>query len=127
MDRGHGMMSGMIDRARLAALMTIEQDRFLASHPRSATAYQSASHLFGRVPMTWMNKLAGGFPIYFEAGRGNRVRDIDGNEYLDSFIFCGCLQVIAGNHFTHTFYDCLVKSNIIYLEVFQVVTPFFQG
>ncbi len=77
------MMSGMIDRARLAALMTIEQDRFLASHPRSATAYQSASHLFGRVPMTWMNKLAGGFPIYFEAGRGNRVRDIDGNEYLD--------------------------------------------
>ncbi len=77
------MMSAMIDRARLAALMTSEQARFAASHPRSAAAYGKATHLFGRVPMTWMNKIAGGVPIYFESGRGNRVRDIDGNEYLD--------------------------------------------
>jgi glutamate-1-semialdehyde 2,1-aminomutase len=33
--------------------------------------------------MTWMNKNAGGFPIYLERARGNRVWDIDGFEYVD--------------------------------------------
>ncbi|MEI2649063.1 MAG: aminotransferase class III-fold pyridoxal phosphate-dependent enzyme [Dermatophilaceae bacterium] len=73
----------MIDRTRLAALMSAEQDQFARTHPKSAAAYAAANHLFGRVPMTWMNKKAGGFPIYFERGRGNRVWDIDGHEYLD--------------------------------------------
>jgi glutamate-1-semialdehyde 2,1-aminomutase len=73
----------MIDRTRLAALMSSEQDRFAAAHPRSAAAYGRADHLFGRVPMTWMNKKAGGFPLYFERGRGSRVWDIDGNDYID--------------------------------------------
>ena len=76
-------MGGMIDRTRLAALMSAEQDQFARTHPKSAAAYAAANHLFGRVPMTWMNKKAGGFPIYFERGRGNRVWDIDGHEYLD--------------------------------------------
>ena len=73
----------MIDRSRLAALMSAEQDLFARTHPKSQAAYAAADHLFGRVPMTWMNKKAGGFPIYFERGRGNRVWDIDGHEYLD--------------------------------------------
>ena len=73
----------MIDRRRLADLMSLEQDRFATAHPRSAAAYGRADHLFGRVPMTWMNKKAGGFPIYFERGRGSRVWDIDGHEYVD--------------------------------------------
>ena len=76
-------MGAMIDRTRLAALMSAEQDQFARTHPKSAAAYAAANHLFGRVPMTWMNKKAGGFPIYFERGRGNRVWDIDGHEYLD--------------------------------------------
>jgi glutamate-1-semialdehyde 2,1-aminomutase len=33
--------------------------------------------------MTWMNKKAGGFPIYLDKAQGNRVWDIDGNEYID--------------------------------------------
>jgi len=73
----------VIDRTRLADLYAREQREFAAKHPRSAEAYARATHLFGRVPMTWMNKKAGGFPIYFESARGSRVRDIDGNEYLD--------------------------------------------
>ena len=73
----------MIDRSRLAALMSAEQDLFARTHPKSQAAYAAADHLFGRVPMTWMNKKAGGFPIYFSRGRGNRVWDIDGHEYLD--------------------------------------------
>ena len=33
--------------------------------------------------MTWMNKAAGGFPLYLDTARGARVRDIDGHEYVD--------------------------------------------
>ncbi|MEO6142541.1 MAG: transaminase [Dermatophilaceae bacterium] len=73
----------MIDRARLTRIYAREQQDFVARHPRSAAAYDHADHLFGRVPMTWMNKKAGGFPIYLDRALGNRVWDIDGLEYLD--------------------------------------------
>lgn len=73
----------MIDRVVLNALFERERERFIAAHPKSQTAYQRADHLFGRVPMTWMNKKAGGFPIYLDRAHGNRVWDIDGNEYID--------------------------------------------
>ena len=72
-----------INRQRLAELFDRERAAFEANHPKSKAAYAAADHLFGRVPMTWMNKKAGSFPIYFESARGNRVRDIDGNEYID--------------------------------------------
>lgn len=72
-----------INRQRLAELFDRERAEFEANHPKSKAAYAAADHLFGRVPMTWMNKKAGSFPIYFESARGNRVRDIDGNEYID--------------------------------------------
>jgi len=73
----------MIDRQRLAELNDREQAAFARTHPKSAAAYTRADHLFGRVPMTWMNKKAGGFPIYLERAHGNRIWDIDGNEYID--------------------------------------------
>jgi glutamate-1-semialdehyde 2,1-aminomutase len=73
----------MIDRARLTKIYARERQDFLDRHPRSAAAYQRSGHLFGGVPMTWMNKNAGGFPVYLERARGNRVWDIDGFEYLD--------------------------------------------
>jgi glutamate-1-semialdehyde 2,1-aminomutase len=73
----------MIDRNRLALLFDRERADFVRTHPKSKTAYENATHLFGSVPMTWMNKKAGGFPIYLEGAKGNRVTDIDGNEYID--------------------------------------------
>ena len=73
----------MIDRARLTEIYARERQDFLARHSRAAAAYGRSDHLFGRVPMTWMNKNAGGFPIYLERARGNRVWDIDGFEYVD--------------------------------------------
>ncbi|MEN9740727.1 MAG: hypothetical protein RLZ72_993 [Actinomycetota bacterium] len=72
-----------IDRQRLAELFDRERAELEATHPKSKAAYAAADHLFGRVPMTWMNKKAGSFPIYFESAKGNRVRDIDGHEYID--------------------------------------------
>lgn len=72
-----------VDRARLASLYRREVDQFAAAHQSSQAAYARADHLFGRVPMTWMNKLASGFPIYLDRAIGNRVFDIDGHEYID--------------------------------------------
>ncbi len=73
----------MIDRERLAALLENERAEFAERNPRSAAAYKDASNLFGRVPMTWMNKLAGGFPLYLAVARGAHVTDLDGHDYVD--------------------------------------------
>ena len=73
----------MIDRNRLAELFSREQALFRERNPKSKAAYEAADNLFGRVPMTWMNKKAGGFPIYFDRASGNRIWDIDGHEYID--------------------------------------------
>jgi glutamate-1-semialdehyde 2,1-aminomutase len=73
----------MIDRQRLAELHAQEQALFLERNPKSKAAYEAADNLFGRVPMTWMNKKAGGFPLYFAKATGNRIWDIDGHEYID--------------------------------------------
>ena len=73
----------MINRDRLAELNAREQQTFAANNPKSQAAYEAADNLFGRVPMTWMNKKAGGFPLYFDRAEGNRIWDIDGHEYID--------------------------------------------
>ncbi len=73
----------MFDRNRLAKLHAEEQAIFLENNPKSKAAYEAADNLFGRVPMTWMNKKAGGFPLYFDKAVGNRIWDIDGHEYID--------------------------------------------
>ncbi len=72
-----------IDRARLAELLASERAIFADRNPVSARLYGEATHLFGRVPMTWMNKNAAGFPLYVDRARGNRVWDVDGHEYVD--------------------------------------------
>ncbi|HSP53874.1 MAG TPA: hypothetical protein VLO00_13340, partial [Cryobacterium sp.] len=73
----------MINRDRLAELYQREMATFAERNPTSAAAYDNATHLFGKVPMTWMNKKAGGFPLYLAGARGNRVTDLDGHEYID--------------------------------------------
>ena len=84
-----------VDRSRLAGLTERERAAFAQRHPRSAAAYADAGHLFGRVPMTWMNKTAAGFPLYVDKARGARLTDIDGHEYID---FClGDTGAMAGH------------------------------
>jgi glutamate-1-semialdehyde 2,1-aminomutase len=73
-----------VDRQGLERLLADERARFAESHPGSARAYaHGRRHLFGGVPMTWMNKAAGAFPLYLDGARGARVTDIDGLEYID--------------------------------------------
>ena len=72
-----------IDRARLHQLIAQEQTTYERLHPTSRLLYDEATHLFGKVPMTWMNMWSGGFPLSFDRARGNRILDVDGHEYVD--------------------------------------------
>src|ERR1700755_3049503 len=84
-----------IDRDWLDSMPNGGRAVFVERNPRSIQAYGRADHLFGRVPMTWMNKNAGGFPVYVERARGARLTDIDGHEYID---FClGDTGAMAGH------------------------------
>ena len=78
------MSAPPIDRRRLRGLLASERERFAAARPRSRAAHEEAGrHLLGGVPMPWMAKWAGGFPVYLAEARGARVVDVDGHEYAD--------------------------------------------
>ncbi|HEY7028668.1 MAG TPA: aspartate aminotransferase family protein [Gemmatimonadales bacterium] len=74
----------MIDRSRLTRQSHLEQQRFLETHPRSRALYQRAQRsLFEGVPMHWMKKWAGGFPVFVASAQGAHLTDVDGLRYLD--------------------------------------------
>ncbi len=71
-------------RTRLKALLAAEQARFAAAHPRSKALFERAqASLLGGVPMNWMVKWAGEFPLFVREGHGARFTDVDGHDYLD--------------------------------------------
>ena len=73
-----------IKRDRLAALHADEEARFVREHPRSAElATQAQRSLLAGVPMPWMTRWPGAFPLFFESAVGARFRDVDGREYVD--------------------------------------------
>jgi glutamate-1-semialdehyde 2,1-aminomutase len=73
-----------IDRKKLNELYQRETSRFVAEHPRSAELYQRAEgSLLGGVPMNWMKKWAGPFPIFVKSAKGARFIDVDSREYVD--------------------------------------------
>jgi glutamate-1-semialdehyde 2,1-aminomutase len=74
----------MIDRTRIASLRAQEDERFVATHPRSADlAEQARGPLLAGVPMPWMTRWPGRFPVFFESASGARLVDVDGVEYVD--------------------------------------------
>jgi glutamate-1-semialdehyde 2,1-aminomutase len=72
-----------LNRQHLTSLAARERDHYRERHPQSRALHQDAHHLFARVPMTWMNKWAGGFPLGFSRARGATITDLDGNELID--------------------------------------------
>jgi glutamate-1-semialdehyde 2,1-aminomutase len=75
-----------IDRGRLADLRAEEERQFVERHPRSAELAAGASaHLLGGVPMPWMTRWPGAFPIFVEDAMGATCTDVDGHTYVD---FC---------------------------------------
>jgi glutamate-1-semialdehyde 2,1-aminomutase len=74
----------MIDRDRLASLRADEEARFVALHPRSAELAADAERsLLAGVPMPWMTRWPGGFPVFVESATGSRLTDVDGQTYVD--------------------------------------------
>jgi glutamate-1-semialdehyde 2,1-aminomutase len=85
-----------IDRARLAHLIERERAEFAASNPASAAAFARAGEsLWTGVPMSWMAKWPGGFPLSMAGAHGARLTDLDGHDYID---FClGDTGAMAGH------------------------------
>ena len=74
----------MIDRDRLRELRAQEESRFSDLHPRSAElAERARGPLLAGVPMPWMTRWPGAFPLFFESATGARLTDVDGLEYVD--------------------------------------------
>ncbi len=71
------------DRQHLTALLARERAAYIAANPRSQALHEAADHLFARVPMTWMNKWAGGFPLGFAEAHGAEITDLDGHTLVD--------------------------------------------
>jgi glutamate-1-semialdehyde 2,1-aminomutase len=75
-----------IDRSRLVELRTAETKLFEELHPRSAELARDASRsLLSGVPMPWMTRWPGSFPLTVASATGSRFVDVDGIEYDD---FC---------------------------------------
>ncbi|MFI5261220.1 MAG: transaminase [Candidatus Limnocylindrales bacterium] len=57
---------------------------FEAAHPRSRALHERArASLFAGVPMNWMVKWPGAFPVYVAEAEGAHFRCVDGHDYVD--------------------------------------------
>ncbi len=73
-----------IDRQRLQAAIDAELKRFIGAHRRSGELFERAKKsLLAGVPMNWMTRWAGAWPVFVREASGGRFTDVDGNEYLD--------------------------------------------
>ena len=73
-----------INRDTLRTALVAEERRFTQTHPRSLALFERAKeHMLGGVPMSWMVRWAGGFPIFVKEGKGAHFTDVDGHDYLD--------------------------------------------
>ena len=73
-----------IDRSRLRERLREEERRFVETHPRSHALYEDArQYLLAGVPMNWMVRWAGRFPLFVAEGEGAHFTDVDGHRYLD--------------------------------------------
>ncbi len=74
------------DRSRLEQLLRTEEALFHQTHPKSYELYQRArKSLHGGVPMLWMIRWAGSFPVFVKEAKGAHFTDVDGRDYID---FC---------------------------------------
>ena len=78
------MAEHSIDRERLVERLAEEERRFVETHPRSASLHRRAADtLVGGVPMNWMTRWPGAFPVFAESATGATVVDVDGHSYVD--------------------------------------------
>lgn len=78
------MTASTVDRGRLAGLMAAEEATFVARTPRSAELHEQARRsLLAGVPMSWMTRWPGPYPVVVDEASSARFTDVDGNTYID--------------------------------------------
>lgn len=77
-------MMANINRKRLNERLLAEREHFASTHPLSKEMFERAKRsLLAGVPMNWMVRWAGDFPLFVSCGKGARFHDVDGHEYID--------------------------------------------
>jgi glutamate-1-semialdehyde 2,1-aminomutase len=75
-----------IDLQRLSLAMEREEADFVAQHPKSQQLAQQAKvGLLSGVPMPWMVRWPGAFPLFVDDAKGSSFTCADGHSYID---FC---------------------------------------
>jgi glutamate-1-semialdehyde aminotransferase len=73
-----------VEPARIRQLLDTELATFAERHPRSRALHEQArASLLDGVPMNWMVKWAGPFPLFLESASGAHATCADGHEYVD--------------------------------------------
>src|SRR5229473_4070864 len=71
-----------VPTSRVAELIAGEEDKFRKARPRSLKLWTEAREVMPRgVPSSFQD--AAPQPIFMERGKGSRIWDVDGNEYVD--------------------------------------------
>ena len=74
----------MINRQHLKNLHLREEERFLVRTPKSRELFEKAKGVMpGGVPMSWMAKWPGKYPLFVASAQGAHFVDVDGNEFID--------------------------------------------
>jgi len=118
------MLTSAEQTTLLDRLIEEEESRFLERSPRGAEfAARANTSLPGGVTSSW--QISRPHPIWIEEGRGSRVRDVDGNEYIDYHGGYGAMlaghahpavvaavteRVAKGTHFAQPTPDAIVVS-----------------
>jgi glutamate-1-semialdehyde 2,1-aminomutase len=118
------MLTSAEQTTLLDRLIEEEESRFLERSPRGAQfAIRANTSLPGGVTSSW--QISRPHPIWIEEGKGSRVRDVDGNEYIDYHGGYGAMlaghahpavvaavteRVAKGTHFAQPTPDAIVVS-----------------
>jgi glutamate-1-semialdehyde aminotransferase len=79
-------MTSFYDRPRLEQLFDKELELFVKTHPESKKLHdKAAGPMMNGVPMSWMKKWPGPYPVYVASAKGAHFTDVDGHDYVD---FC---------------------------------------
>src|SRR5690348_6166657 len=71
-----------VPASRVADLIAVEEDKFRKARPKSHRLWTEAREVLPRgVPSSFQD--ASPHPIFMDHGKGSRVWDVDGNEYVD--------------------------------------------
>jgi len=113
-----------VDSTRVADLTAREEDRFRDTHRRSAELWERARHVMPRgVPSSFQD--AAPLPIFAKEGKGSRITDVDGNQYVDFHNGFGVMavghahpriveavsaRIRAGSHFAQPVEDAIVVA-----------------